>query len=262
MGKSCILALVAKHLQAKGWEVYGFSSAADVPQGIGEAFLDYARQNKDTQIAVLVDEVMSNPNSGLFTLLLKGSFPNIFTIGAAVPFVECIPPFAKVVLSRDLALRRDDADVKALVEHWKQQVTVGVEGIDGELVSSVCDFLISYSGGHVFPVLAFMQHFFATAEGRHALTGGYEAYLAHFHSVNFKQSRMYQTVWDRCFDGRSTDVNIRNILTRVLSGHGDAADVNTLIRYGWWDPDMNVSSGFLRNECLRWSSLALDSKEE
>lgn len=125
-GKTCLLELVAQRLDSEGWEVYWFRSAADIPRGVGDAFLARATAAPQTKIAVIVDEVASNPDSGMFTALLKNAPPNIFVIGAAVPSYLPGVTFRFVLRHSDVVLKDDDTDVSALVAHWKATLAPAV----------------------------------------------------------------------------------------------------------------------------------------
>lgn len=83
-GKTCLQHLLAKSFQEDGYEVYFFRSAEEIPQGASMAF-DALLEDNSKKVAVLIDEVGSNPNSGLYTTLLKSINPNLVTIGSAVP---------------------------------------------------------------------------------------------------------------------------------------------------------------------------------
>ena len=249
MGKTCDLKLLAQYLKSKGWEVYWFKSAADIPQGIGDDFLAYASENKTIKVAVLVDEVAAQPQSGLFTALLKDAPPNVLTVGAAVPrYITTggTASFKTVLRTPTLILKESDEDVIALIEYWKGFAT----NTSPEMVDFVCRFLLNHCGGHVYPVLAFMEHYFTNDEAKKVLADK-NAFECHFLSPEFANSDNYRSVCRRCFETLSIDQDSTATLSRVLSGGGNAADINTLSRLGWWDPDKHdVVSALLMNESL------------
>ena len=61
-GKTSLEMLLAKDFKAKGYEVYFFKSASDIPQGAGLAF-EALLKDKTKMFAVLIDEVASNPEA-------------------------------------------------------------------------------------------------------------------------------------------------------------------------------------------------------
>lgn len=255
MGKTCTLALLARHFSSQGWEVFWFSTASAIPMDIGGVFEKHAQESPNKNIAVIVDEVAANPNAALFNALLKGNFPNVLVLGAAVPrFMPTgsTSTFRECFRFGDLVLRSHDVDVQGLVEHW--QALVSADGIDKDVVRDVCNYIISYCGGHVYPVLAFMEHFFTTDEGKKVLSGGRDTFVVYFRSAGFYQSRLFRKVCTRCFSYEMTvDAESKRSFFRMLSGQGDSTDFTTVARLGWWDPDKNnVVSALLLNECLAW----------
>lgn len=250
MGKTCLLELVAKRLKSEGWDVYWFRSASDIPPGVGDAFLTRANAAPQTKIAVIVDEVASNPESGMFTALLKKAPPNIFVIGAAVP--RYLPSgasatFRFVLRHSDLVLKDGDTDVSALVEHWK---AILAPAVPPQTVDFVCKLVLSYCGGHTYAVLAFMELIFTTEVQKAVLMQGEAAFLKHFYSEEFANNAVYRDICARCFDNISDPLSYKT-LVRVLNGSGDSTDVGTLVRLGWWEAEKStISSTLLLNECL------------
>mmetsp|Transcript_14143 Transcript_14143/g.19299 ORF Transcript_14143/g.19299 Transcript_14143/m.19299 type:complete len:231 (-) Transcript_14143:1359-2051(-) len=224
--------LIARDLKSKNWEVYFFSSAAAIPDGAGAALTAYAVQNKNKKIAVMVDDVGSNPESHLFIDLLKGQLPNVLTVGAAVGQFYITCNFRKKLHTSDLVLREGDQDVLDLIAHWKTK-----EVASPEMVVHVSMFLLNYCGGHVYPVLAFMEYFFTHPEAKEFLADEKE-FRRHFFSQTFVRSTIYRQVCSRCFDdGMAIEPNSAKTVSRVLSGREEDNDIGTLTRLGWWDSE-------------------------
>ena len=248
-GKTSLLALVAKQLKLDGWEVYCFYSATDASDDIGNQFVSYAKANPHINIAVFVDEVAASPNSSLFNSLLKLAPANVFTVGAAVRryYPTAASNFRFILGFHNLTLKAEDEDFLAIVRHWK---SLNV-GISPQMVDFVSKLLLNYCGGHVYSVLAFMEHFFSTDEGRKALVQDEGAFRRHFYSQQFYQSPVYREICSVCFEEFFTDADARKTLVKALSGRGDAIDFDTLVGLGWWDPEKGyVSSTLLLNEAL------------
>ena len=250
MGKTSDLILIAKYLKTKGYNIYFFTSADKIPDGIGTELTTYAQQNKEQKIAVIVDEVATKPNSHLFVYLLKGKLPNMLTIGAAVPMFNRTGgtgAFRKVLRTSDLVLKASDEDVCGLIKHWKTKRVA-----TDEMVDHVSEFLLGHCGGHVYPVLAFMEYFFTNSEATKHLTSEQE-FRRYFFSADFAKSDVYRGVCNRCFDDALTlEAESAQTIARVLSGREEANDIGTLCRLGWWDVKKNdVLSALLMNECLR-----------
>lgn len=253
MGKTCDLRLIAEEFNAEGWEVYWFESASLITPGDGLEIRSYAKQNRQKKIAVIVDEVAANAGSDLFVSLLKDAPPNIATIGAAVP--RYLPTgstaqFKCVLTGLDLSLSEDDEDVRALIEHWKSSTK---EVITADMVEYVSKFLLNYCGGHVFPVLALMEHFFTNGQAQRLLVDR-QTFIKHFLSAEFTKSETYRRICGRCFDAE-LDSSILEVLARVVENTaGASGDVDRLTRVGWWNPKkLSVVSTLLLNEGLRRS---------
>jgi hypothetical protein len=258
MGKTCDLMLIAKAFQAKGWEVYWFASASSIPQGIGMKFKTYANENMNKKkIAVIVDEVHTQSNSDLFVALLKDAPPNLTTIGAAVPVATGNAQFRRTFRTHELVLKQNDDDVRELIEHWK---TVNEGVVSSKMVEYVSTFLLNYCGGHVYPVLALMQHFFTDKEAKQFLTD-VVTFNKRVYSPDFTKSTVYEMICNRCFDGLSTDPYVVQALNLVLTGRAQISEFVALARVGWWNiverswsgdsaADNRIISTLLKNECL------------
>ena len=253
MGKTCDLMLIAKAFQAKGWEVYWFESASSIPQGIGRTFKTYANENMNKKkIAVIVDEVHTNSNSDLFVSLLKDAPPNLTTIGAAVPAqfpTGSTAQFSGALRTNDLVLKESDDDVCELIEHWK---TINEGVVSSEMVEYVSIFLLNYCGGHVYPILELMQHFFTQngAKAKPFLTDKVR-FKKHIYSPDFMKSNVYELICNRCFDALST-TSLLQALQRALTDMAGVGEIENLVRVGWWNNvDNRIISTLLKNESLQ-----------
>jgi hypothetical protein len=251
MGKTCDLMLIAKAFQAKGWEVYWFASAFTIPKGIGRKFKTYAFENVNKKkIAVIVDEVHTEPNSDLFVDLLKDAPPNLTTIGAAVPVelpTGSTAQFRYTFQTSDLVLKESDDDVHELIEHWK---TVNEGVVSSKMVEYVSTFLLNYCGGHVYPVLALMQHFFTDKEAKQFLTDQV-TFNKFIYGPDFMKSRVYKKICNRCFDGLSR-IGLLQALQRALTDTTQTGEMEALSRVGWWNNVNNrIISTLLKNESLQ-----------
>lgn len=246
-GKTSLQMLLARYLkEVEGYEVYFFKSAQDIPQGASLAF-EAMLEDKTKKVAVLIDEVDSNPESGLFTALLKGAYPHLVTIGSSVP--RFIPTgltasFKSVLRMTDLVLREDDEDFQKLVQHC-----VRLKATTPELTQIICKFLLKQCGGHTFPTLAFIEYFFTHDDARDFLVSE-EAFYHYFCGPDFARSPFYESVRNRCFE-QLLDAETEKVAFRVLGGKEEAGDISTVTRLGWWNPEASdFISRFLVNACL------------
>jgi hypothetical protein len=251
--KTSLLHLLARDLNFKDWEVYMYKSADGIPSAAGKAFLAYAKANPSKRIAVLVDEVNANPCHCIFIELLKHAPSNILVVGAAVP--KQLPSgttanFRGLLRSYDLVLRKDDEDVRALIEHWK---THKANEVTPAMVVYVSRFLLDYCGGHTYPVLAFMEHIFARTTRKQAkeFLSSEGAFKKHFYSPQFTANEFSKEVSWRCFLDFREDKEVAKALARVLGGVSQVGDIATLTRLGWWlEKSETILSTLLVNECL------------
>lgn len=113
-GKTSLLHLFARWLKKKGYEVYFFETAACIPQGIRVA-LESLLEGKTKKVAVLIDDVNSNPDSDILLPLLHGQYPHLVTIGAGVPRRQYSASFNSSWSMADIVLKEEDKDFKKLV---------------------------------------------------------------------------------------------------------------------------------------------------
>jgi hypothetical protein len=245
-GKTSMHMLLARTFNAEGYEVYFFESARQIPQGSSLAFKSLL-QDKTKKVAVLIDEVESDPKSELFTTLLKGPYPHLVTIGSAVPGylkTGVTGAFKSRLGMTDLVLKQDDEDFQELIQYC-----VGLNATSAELTQYICKYLLEYCGGHTFPTLAFIEYFFTCDEAKEYLQNK-EVFSRYLCGPDFARSPLYKPVRDRCFD-ELLDADTGNLAFRVLGGKEEANDISTVTRLGWWDPEARTFiSPFLLNACL------------
>jgi hypothetical protein len=246
-GKTCLQMLLARSLKADGYEVYFFKSAEGIPQGASLAFKSLL-EDKTKKVAVLIDEVATNPESGLFIALLKRAYPHLVTIGSAVPrFIpaESSAMFKSVLRMTELFLKEDDEDFQELVEYC-----VGLKATTPELTQTICKYLLKQCGGHTFPTLAFIEYFFTRGGDAKRFLVSVEVFQRHFCGPDFARSPFYQSVRRRCF-AELRDAETEKLAFRVLGGKEEAGDISTVTRLGWWDSEAgDFISRFLVNACL------------
>jgi len=245
-GKTCLLMLIARSLKAEGYEVYFFQSAQRIPRGACFEF-EALLADKTKKVAVLIDEVATDPNSALFTALLKGAFSNLVTIGASVP--RYIPTGLTAVFKlklrmTDLVLKEEDEDFQVLVQYC-----VGLKATSPQMTQAICKHILKQCGGHTYPILTFIEHFF-TSDSTKGFLDSEELFYRYFHGPDFVRTPFYESVRLRCFE-QILESDTLKVAIRVMGGKEEASDISTMIRLGWWDPDTNdFISRFLMNVCL------------
>jgi hypothetical protein len=124
--------------------------------------------------------------------------------------------------------------VLALIEYWKKHEVVVKNEVTPAMVDYVSCYLLEYCGGHAYPVLAFMEHFFALATQEQAkeFLSSERAFNKHFHSAEFAASNVTKEVRSRCFYYLHEDQEAKMALARVLGGVLTDGDDTTRSTWG------------------------------
>ena len=117
------------------------------------------------------------PRNPALISLLKGLLSNVLVVGAAVPAE--IPNggtanFKGIIYSSSLTLVESDEDFQFLIKRCQD-----LDATTPPMASFVCEYLLKYCGGHVFPVLKFVEHFFTDTDAAKYLVSE-NAFLKHF----------------------------------------------------------------------------------
>lgn len=249
-GKTCLLHLLAKHLKSEGYEVYYFESASCLSEGnLYNALKTYLDMNKDKKVAVVVDEVGANPSAAAFVTLLKGPYPNLITVGAAVPRylkTGCAATFRKLFNMNDIALRADDVDFQALVKHCAKNLN----RTTAEMTACICEEIRAQCGGHAYPTLSFIEHFFSRGDVPESVLDSVGTFRKYFCSTAFANSRVYLGIDSRC-SASHQDPQVDDAVIRVMSGLDMPSDISTLEDVGFWsDQNCNFTSLFLMQQYI------------
>ena len=250
-GKTILLELLAKKLQAKGYRVYYSVSAKGLMTPVGWSLKDSIPVNDD-KVAVLIDEVQSNPASAVVHELLKDTKKkNLITIAAGIPLIlrsgeePNISSKFKFKKSAELRLQSDSLEMQELVAHWQ-----GLNVVDSKVVEDVCVYLQDYCGGHFFSTVKLMEYAFTMPAAIEAAAKSMDALSKYFLGHEFQESKEYRNLLHRCF-GEDFDRDTEDRLSRTLAGQGHSSDIAALQRLGWWSEEkQDVLSTFLRNVCL------------
>jgi hypothetical protein len=114
----------------------------------------------------------------------------------------------------------------------KREVTIP------ELTQAICKVIIKQCGGHTFPTLAFIEHFF-THDAARGFLASKMAFRRYFCGPQFAHSSVYDAVRNRYFP-QIRNAETEQVAFRVLGGKEEAGDISTVTRLGWWDPDASV----------------------
>jgi hypothetical protein len=207
-------------------------------------------------VVILIDEVVSVQESSLFVTLLKGIFPNLIVIGAAVP--SSLNAFHSAYFKRkleisELVLRPDDADYLLVVDDvTKLQIA------SSSVTAAICRYILDYCGGHLFPTLHFIEVFFMLPTMSSHLQS-MDTFFLYFHSADFADSKYYRKVQSRCF---ISDALAEDAASHFLSANYSSGDLTLLQKFGWFDTSSNkLISKLLENYCLRKGGLKVGTLE-
>ena len=250
MGNTINLMLLARHLKESGYEVYFFEHPGYISIDITMTFEEMMK-DKTKKFAVLINEVDKDPYNAVFTTLLKATSSNVVTIGAAVPHRMPNNRFRKRFGSSYLVLKKDDDDVQELIQYWtKLNVTTPA------MTKVICEFILEYCGGHVYPCLAFMKYFLYVdnkSDAQKSILESESEFRKYFLSRDFANSEVCKHVINRCY----YLLYGTPFAYRILGGSAHPRDIDSLTNMGWWDYDKNdFISSWLVNSCLNFEKPA------
>jgi hypothetical protein len=244
-GKTSMLLLLCDFYSKKGYLVYFFDSAASIPMS---ATAEFVKVVKDTskKVFIAIDEIFTLEQSPIYVTLMKGNFPNLIIFGAAVPY-ELGPRhtahFRHKIGMSDLVLRSEDKDFLQLVEK-----IVSLNKGSPEVIFAICNHILEYCGGHLFPTLRFIEVFFTKPELKEFILT-FESFFTFFHSSCFSENLYYVGIINRCFTSSGTAAVSA---FKLLNSSFTQADVDSLERVGWLDKKKRaLVSKLLETFCLK-----------
>ena len=251
-GKTCLLLILAEKFKNDGYTVYYFPTARRMPMNAAIMF-ERLLKDKSKKVAVIIDEVI--PYLDALYTLLKGAYPKLVTIGAAVPrWMEsgttCM--FKVELCISELVLQKEDNDFQDLIKFCVNLKATAPDPTQDNCIEDVtqdiCIELLNHCGGHPFPTLAFIAYFF-TREDTKKYIKNLSVFNTYFNSKDFEASAVYKLVARRCFD----DVQHNDYLIRVhrlLLHKADIGDEMQLEQIGWWNTQTSdFISTFFLNIC-------------
>ena len=121
-GKSSFLMLLCKKFKNLGFKTY-FIPDGESLNDITSDEIDISLAKND-KVAILIDEIYTNPNSKLWIFMFKMcKNPNLIVVGAAVPTFGVLDRmtarFDTSFTMSSLLLEVGNSDMKQLVSHWQ-----------------------------------------------------------------------------------------------------------------------------------------------
>jgi hypothetical protein len=253
MGKTCTLMLLGDSFVQMGcYSVYFFESVAYISQNnvleIKKCLLDETKQ-----VVVLVDEIDSNTNSHNLSLLLKLNNSRLTIVGAAVPSnVKSANTgnFRSKIFMSDLILKEGDSDYDGLIRKLFNVMTLRDHMLSFQIFREICDFILNYCGGHLYPTLKLVSYVAAELSVEHLQS--LVVFQEYLFSAEFDNSVVFMGIQNRCFDH---DAIAEASVDRIMRGVGVVGDTVVVDRLGWWNSvTYDFISTMLKNYCLKFIS--------
>jgi hypothetical protein len=236
MGKSCTLALIGAQLVKNGCTVYSFAILNELSHDHVSQIFEAAKDKSKT-IAVLVDEIDSSVGAGNLKKLLKSVVPNLIIIGAAVPTrvkSDNTANFRSKVSMSALTLKKDDPDYNQLVHFFSGELCRRTTSVKLGVFVEICDFLLEYCGGHLYPLMTLLAHISTELSVEHLQS--IRAFKEYFFCQQFENGAIYNDIVGRCFDH---DSDTKIAAERILKGVNETGDIAIIDRFHWWNNDKN-----------------------
>ena len=197
-GKTVFLKLLGRELASSGCDVYMIYSAAMLDSYDDNYFIELAKQAGDKPVVVLIDDVQTNLFSSQWLYLLKGFKPaNLVVLGVGVCTLPDYSPqfferYPELYDSFPMFFTADD--LPEMIEYFAKRFPCHGE----HAISEVCQRMLTFTSGHVFPFVKFVNHLLDSTQELNPET--IDTYLS---SEEFSKSDVYKEVRERCF----SDIN-------------------------------------------------------
>ena len=233
-GKTVFLKLMGRELQKRGCDVYMITGPLMDKYDEGY-FSNLAKEGGDKTVVLMVDEVQKNLTSWHWDAVLKGSQPaNLLVLGVGLPQLDGYSPQFddKYPVEGDLFpmfLTLDDLPEVCL--HFNKSTSQ-----TEEITARVCERLLEFTAGHLFPFIAFVRHLLDPDSKINLTDIGIDKYLA---SKEFSDSATFGEVRNRCFGFMK--YSLLTSAEKVLFKIGGAGDKEALEKFGVLNEDAFVS---------------------
>ena len=227
---------------------------ANIVRSVEELLMDESKT-----IVILADEVASRDGSQPLGELLKMTNPRFIIIGAAVPSnVKSANTgnFRHRIQMSDLILKKTDTDYIEFARTSSDSLMLRAPTISSQVCIDICDFILRYCGGHVYPTLHLISYFSTKLPTEHLQSlADFQFFLF---SQEFENSKDFLDLKNRCFDHDSmTEASV----DRIMRGVEVVGDMEVVNRLGWWNSDTkDFISTMLKNYCLIFMSEATSPK--
>ena len=241
-GKSVFLKMIGRELQKRGCEVY-LTSAASMEELDIEYFSRLGKKFGTDTVVILIDEVQGNLNSKHWIGLLKGAKPsNLLVLGVGIPkLTDFSPQFDKKYPKSGDAFPMflTAEDLPEVFSHFNKTAECSPD-----IVAEVCERLLEYTSGHMFPFVTFAQHLFDPANNIDLVN--IDVYLS---SKVFDACSAYDQVRERCYSflGDMVTKAEKVLLNQSLQ----SGDIEDLEKFGVWNRVNGFVSPLMIAEVLK-----------
>jgi len=234
-GKTVFLKMLGKELQDRGCLVYFISNAGELVEHAREEYIQLSKLGKVQTVVILVDEVHKAPNSPRWTPLLRELKKDLIVIGVGIKRVgitDPSPDFRVKHPATEMLLTQ--ADLPQLIEHWSG------ERHPEEVVHPVCECLLEFTGGHLYPFTHLAEYLFNQDQ---VSLLSMKDILQHLRSDEFSTHEVMVNIKRRCFEG-TTHVPLltaarKVFLLDVFKGSDFRELVEPLEAMAFWDNKAN-----------------------
>lgn len=235
-GKTVLLKLFGRELkEQRGYVVY-MTTAPKLSRLSAEYIEDLvaASDKSGTKVALLIDEVHSDPNSEHWDFLLKKSHPHLLVIGAGISPVSNSPQFdvkyPEWLLNRPAIGPLTEEDMDEVIGHF---VPAGdTEELRALKIKALHDLRVA-TGGHLYPFVAIAQHLMLPENNKHL--SKVALYLS---SEEFLSGEVYTDVYARAL---TLNLDVEHCLSRLFLNESLNENALNLIFKEGYGRDLNIS---------------------
>jgi hypothetical protein len=248
-GKTVFLKLMGRELQNRDCDVY-YLLADELTLYPSDYFIEFAKkaEDRDRTVVLLIDQVQNQTTCFQWNNLLKGSKPcNLLVLG--VGLTRRSPQFdSKYPETGELfPMFLTETDLPEICHHFQSKSN---NKLDPSVISQVCQSLLKYTAGYLFPFVTYANYFFDPMNKSHL-----DDVDHHLSSKDFRYSAARHRVRRRCFYG--LDMDLANVAWSALlrtNGAGNIEELEELEVLGVYFKGLLISpmmtSEIFLNSCL------------
>mmetsp|Transcript_19514 Transcript_19514/g.26800 ORF Transcript_19514/g.26800 Transcript_19514/m.26800 type:complete len:356 (-) Transcript_19514:357-1424(-) len=178
--------------------------------------------------ALIIDEVQNNVDAPIYSYLLRNS-PSLIVLSAGVPkLLQSSPGFPNDSKYNPSRILLQMNEIREVAERWLNEASnVGITNCSLDSSLELCTWLLSFTGGMMFPMLMILDHMFTKS----VFDEHFNNYRHYLTSCVFFESKACCSIKSRCFDP-----DTRSLFDKILyNGEYVPSDVDQLENFGYWN---------------------------